>query len=460
MKKNSVVYTVVIAVVFVIIILINIRSLKSSPVENNQISEALASTSLARISTATSSTATSTATSTLPGKTYSYSFFGIGKNDHGQFGPGVSSVTNRRSYTLKLPYEVKKLYAGKGHMMAITKADEVISWGQNDVGQLGYTTKESFTTNAKKIDGLSDIISLASTNNHSLALTAKGEVFAWGQNYTGQLGDGTRQNRATPELVKGLPAISKIAAGHKFSLALTASGEVYAWGASCDTSAYNRGKALLAKMGSNIIGLQGGYYDNTSNSGTPYDLDQDCINEEQIKIKSPTPIKLPTSGISQISVGYGHALMLRNDGKVIAFGCNLYGQLGNEPGAKKGQWMRTVDGLENIKAVAAGARHSLFLDTGGNVYAAGANFKGQLADHSSVNHGKVAKVAGLPPIKSIYAGFDYSVAVATDGTVWGWGINDENFLVDNLPSTLDFPIQIRDKAVSQVITGGMFIVFR
>ncbi|MHB8765811.1 MAG: RCC1 domain-containing protein, partial [Deferrisomatales bacterium] len=78
--------------------------------------------------------------------------------------------------------------------------------------------------------------------NHSLAALADGTVLAWGRNFDGQLGDGTRQvegpPRAVPEAVVDLTGVVAVAAGDNrtspvggFSLALTADGEVWGWGA-------------------------------------------------------------------------------------------------------------------------------------------------------------------------------------------------------------------------------------
>jgi len=458
MSHSNKIYALLISVVVLTLVGINVHSL-ISPKNTDRIESSATSSDEMAYATTTESAST-TASSSDPIQVLSYTFTGYGKNDHGQIAGPISSETVRKPYTIKTPYEITKLFAGKGHTLALTKEGDVLSWGQNDTGQLGYKTGGKQSNIPKKIEELKEIVGLSSTGNHSLAVNKNGEVYAWGLNFTGQLGTGDRINSEVPKMVQGLPAISKVAAGHKFSLAATKNGEVYAWGASCDTSASKRAKVLLEKMGSNILGLQGGYYDNTSNSNTSYDLDQDCLNEETIKIKSMTPVKLPVSGITQMSVGYGHALMLTSSGKVIAFGCNLYGQVGNEPGQKKGQWMRTVDGLENVKAVAAGARHSLFLTKDGSVYAAGANFSGQLGDRTDINRGTVAKVAGLPAISEIYAGFDYSIAVANDGTVWAWGINNDNFLVDNLPARIDLPVQISDKKPRQVTAGGMYVLFK
>ena len=70
---------------------------------------------------------------------------------------------------------------------------------------------------------------------HSLALTEAGELYAWGNNGAGQLGDGTRIHRAIPTRITALPpttTVTEIAAGNYASLGLTSDGMLYGWGSS------------------------------------------------------------------------------------------------------------------------------------------------------------------------------------------------------------------------------------
>ena len=80
------------------------------------------------------------------------------------------------------------------------------------------------------VSGLTNVTAIAAGENHSLALKSDGTVWAWGQNNSGQLGDGTTTPRSLPVLVTGLVDIVGIAGGTGFSLAFKADGSVYAWG--------------------------------------------------------------------------------------------------------------------------------------------------------------------------------------------------------------------------------------
>jgi len=74
---------------------------------------------------------------------------------------------------------------------------------------------------------------LAAGDNHSLMLDKEGDVWSWGCNEHGRLGDGTLKNRSRPGRVGGLSEIISIEAGVAHSLALDKSGHVWAWGWNC-----------------------------------------------------------------------------------------------------------------------------------------------------------------------------------------------------------------------------------
>ncbi|KRE30874.1 RCC1 domain-containing protein [Paenibacillus sp. Soil522] len=82
-----------------------------------------------------------------------------------------------------------------------------------------------------QLQGLDSVVAISADNVHSLALYSNGTVWAWGNNYYGQLGDGSTTTRYTPVQVQGLDSVSVIAAGAApYNLALKSDGTVWAWG--------------------------------------------------------------------------------------------------------------------------------------------------------------------------------------------------------------------------------------
>src|SRR5439155_19317829 len=84
-----------------------------------------------------------------------------------------------------------------------------------------------------QLSGLTGVIGIAAGDDFSMALRTDGNVWAWGSNWYGQLGDGTNTNSNVPVQVSGLTDAIRIAAGECLkghSLAVKTDGTVWAWG--------------------------------------------------------------------------------------------------------------------------------------------------------------------------------------------------------------------------------------
>ena len=149
---------------------------------------------------------------------------------------GIFIGGETRSILIKgIPEKVIQIVTGENHAMALTKSGEIYSWGGNVFGQLGNGGKRLIYrpvligTNNKRI------IKIAAGDNHSLALTEEGEVLAWGWRYRVNQASFEKGLYNTPHfvnLVKG--KVIDITAGTLHSLALTNDGKVWSWGENTD----------------------------------------------------------------------------------------------------------------------------------------------------------------------------------------------------------------------------------
>jgi alpha-tubulin suppressor-like RCC1 family protein len=291
-----------------------------------------------------------------------------GSNSNGQL--GVSSKSHRPTPArVKLPRgtKVKAIRAGCDYSMALTTTGKVLAWGYNGQGQLGNdTTVDSHTPVRVKLPAGVKATAISAGFEHSLALTSTGKVLAWGSNLDGQLGNGTHAARSVPVRVK-VPTgtkVTAVAAGSFISLALTSKGQVLAWG-------------------DNAYGELG------NGTTTP--------SSRPVRAKLP-----PGTRVRGIFAGCAHTLALTTAGKVLAWGDNNNGQLGNGTTMSSSVPVRpSMPAGASVTAVSAGCQHSLALTSKGRVLAWGYNFRGQLGNGtttSSSTPGRVELRAGVAAI--------------------------------------------------------------
>jgi alpha-tubulin suppressor-like RCC1 family protein len=204
---------------------------------------------------------------------------------------GNNSFTGRNSPGLVPGATVyTQIAAGKSFSLAVDNAGGLWGWGANDFGQLGSSNGIRVSTPAALTVPLGQTIkAIAAGASHALLLTQSGQVFAWGANGNGQLGDGTTNPAQSPQLVAGLTGIIAIRAGQYHSIALSQTGVLYVWGANW-----------------------------SGQVGNSYYTDQ------------LTPIAVPGLGapVVDAAAGLNHSVAILNNGKVFTFGDNRYGQLG------------------------------------------------------------------------------------------------------------------------------------
>ncbi|AKF86678.1 hypothetical protein MFUL124B02_31250 [Myxococcus fulvus 124B02] len=115
--------------------------------------------------------------------------------------------------------------------MALDVNGGVWTWGQNAQGQAGLGITGGTVLVPTKLDKLSGIQAIAANGNYSVALREDGQLLAWGQNTSGQIGTrATSASVSSPTVVSGLPTLRAIATGINHVLALDADGKVWAWG--------------------------------------------------------------------------------------------------------------------------------------------------------------------------------------------------------------------------------------
>ena len=230
------------------------------------------------------------------------------------------------------------------------------------------------------------------------ALRRDGTVWTWGDGDSGQLGNGQWTNSDAPVQAVGLSNIVAIAVPSfgDFDLALDASGRVWSWGA-------------------NDYGQLG--------------LDDGLFEDED------TPAVIPgLTNIVAIAGGSGHALALKSDGTVWAWGDNAYGDLGDNSDEGRDD-AEPVSGLTNAIAITSGDCHCFAICADGTVRGWGLNEDWELGIGNADDQWLPVSVTNLTNAVALSGGSDFSIALLAGGTVEAWGANDYGEIGDIISST-------------------------
>lgn len=142
--------------------------------------------------------------------------------------------------------------------------------------------------------------------------------------------------------------------------------------------------------------------------------------KSQVKITSQI-INSKIQTENRVSIGKNNGMLIKDGGKVFAWGNGEYGQL---CGVKESEYPIEISGISNAVAVACGGKSMYVLKEDGTVWSWGNNAGGELGRHTDEKIDAVPKkVEGLENITQISAGYDFALALDKEGNVWSWGVN-------------------------------------
>lgn len=285
------------------------------------------------------------------------------------------------------PIVASSVSVGQGHACALLASGQVACWGDNQSGELGDGTwQDRYVPTI--VPGLNDVVSVSAGWDHTCAVRVDGQALCWGSDQYEQLGNGTDEDSSlVPVPVVGLGDAVGIEAGESHTCAVLDTGQIACWGLD-----------NLGQLG-----------DGTGGSG---------YSSVPVIAQGPSDAK-------GVTTGFRFSCAVRGSGKAVCWGNNSDGQIGDSTsGVFATRYVPTeVQGLSDLVSISAGTYHTCGIRATGQAVCWGNGSSGQLGNGTKNQSTTAVNVQGLNDAKSISAGYYGTCAVRSSGQALCWGPN-------------------------------------
>ena len=331
-----------------------------------------------------------------------------GNNVNGQLGDNTSSDKSSPVQTLTGTYDWKQVACGIAFTAAIKTDGTLWTWGNNGTGQLGDGTITVKYQPVQTIALGTNWKQVSAGVSHIAAIKTDGTLWTWGNNASGQLGDSTQTSRSQPvQTIAPGTDWKQVACGQLFTAAIKTDGTLWTWG-------------------SNPFGQLG---DSTQTSRS-------------------SPVQTITGGTTwqQVACGQSFTAATKTDGTLWTWGFNGTGQLGDSTQASRSSPVQTIALGTNWKQVSAGSIHTVAVQADGTLWTWGRNNLGQLGDSTQTDRSiPIQTIVGGTNWNQVACGGNFTSAITKDGTLWTWGDNVWGQLGDSSNNSTvparSFPVQ-------------------
>ena len=322
--------------------------------------------------------------------------------------------------------EVAHLGLGGDHSCAITALGTLACWGRNDEGRLGVGGMEA-SSRPLRVEIAEPVHAVSGGAEHTCAIAGpERQLFCWGSNADGQSGyvsGPSDVNARRPQVVQDpersgpLLHVLQVSAGYAHTCAVLESGALLCWGQQAN-----------GRLG-NLVSIAGG-------------------------TNLPRPVQRagqPVEDALQVVTGISHSCALLRDHKVLCWGDNGKGQLGDGMLEGESPSALEVPGLGDVASLAAGPQHTCAVRQG-QVQCWGSNASGQLG-RSDGPLDTPGLVPDVRDIGSITAGNGFSCALDTQGRALCWGSNDSGERGDGSMQSSALPSAVQLEGILELAAG-------
>ncbi len=315
-----------------------------------------------------------------------------GGNDFGQLGV-AAGPRHTTPVTVTGITTATAIAAGYAHVCALLADTTVSCWGYGVAGQLGDGLSTTRATPGP-VPGLTGVTAIAAAGSDTCAVTGAGGVVCWGVNVYGHIGvdPGSLGAASSPTVISGLTGVTGIGVGERHACAITTGGGVSCWGQNGsgqlgDGSTTSSYAPVVVDIGG-IVSISPGFSHTCAVSGTGtascwgYGLDGELGGGVAIAY-APTPLAVQgVSTATMVSSGTGHSCVRLAGGGVSCWGFNLAGEVGTGTFSAGEVAPITVALPAGLAAagVAAGGEHSCAVLDDGTARCWGSNLNAEIGD--------------------------------------------------------------------------------
>lgn len=349
---------------------------------------------------------------------------------------------------------IVQISAGDTHTCALDDTGQVWCWGKNDKGQIGDGTTDNERLTPVRVSNLGNAAQVAAGWRHTCAVLRNGRAKCWGFNTSGQIGDNTTADRPFPVRVHRVRGATQIAADGHNSCAVLGDGRAKCWGWNAngqigDGTTTDRRRAVRVhrlRRDAAQIEVGSGYACALLGRGIAKCWGKNSLGElgDGTTTQRLTPVRVRRlRGAVQIGIGERHGCALLENGRAKCWGQGGSGQLGDGTETDRRTPVR-VRRLRGAVQIAAGRGHSCAVLDNGRAKCWGAGGNGQLGIGTNpFEQLTPIRVRRLRGVIQLAAGRSHSCGLLKDGRVKCWGANWNGQIGDGTTSARLLPVFVQ-----------------
>jgi alpha-tubulin suppressor-like RCC1 family protein len=344
---------------------------------------------------------------------------------------------------------------------AIRNDGALFTWGNGINGPLGNNTQTSTSSPIQIGTSSWVMVTYGGARDAAAIRDFDYQVFGWGYNFAGQVGDNTTISRSSPVIIGVLKAENITKAGLSTFVIEKWSNALVAWGSNStgllgDNTTISRSSPVYigTSKWQNVNAYYATYAIREDGAlfawGSPDGLYTSAglyATGNNVELTRSSPVQIGTSSWTQVSTNLYSTLAIRSDGALFGWGMFNSGQLGTNE-----SWNDRKDYTKSWAQVAFGFSHAVGVRSDGLLFTWGYDINGfgVLGDNRISSKYYSPLQIGTSSWTKVGAGEYQSFAIRTDGALFTWGNNGSGALGDNTVINRSSPVQIGTSSWTQV----------